>query len=114
MADSTSRKVIEYVADVRKVLTGLKKLEKQEKKVGTAFGKTATKGLKQVGDTLGKISKTRVSKVTKDLDRFANTTTKVSKVLRDARGNLTRFTKTTRIGADGVARTSKSFQTLDI
>ena len=109
MANTADRKVIAYVADISDVKAKLKQLQRINTKVSDTIGKDLGTGLKQVGDSLGKISTTDTQRGFNDL---ANTTHKTSQVMQNLDGSLVKVTKTTKVNSKGVATVSKSYQDL--
>ena len=110
MASSADRKVIAYIADVSDIKSKLRQLEALNKRFGGKLGTDLSKGLKQVGTTLGSIS-------TKDaragLDNLANTSTKTSDTFKKLDGSLIKVTKTTKVNSKGVAQVTNSYKNLD-
>jgi len=113
MPESTSRKIIEYIADMSDVLSKLRQLDIANQRVAKGLGAGFSKNLQTVGEGYGKIAKTDTAKLSKDINHLAGTTTSWSQNVKDANGNLGKFTETTKVNAKGVATTTTSFQKLD-
>jgi len=113
MADSTSRKIIEYVADMRDVFRKLQQLNLANRKVAKTLSTDFTKNLKTVGNSYSKIAKTDTRQLSTGIDDLKNTTASWSQTVKGADGQLAKFTETTKVNAKGVARTTRSFQDLD-
>ena len=112
MADSTSRKIIEYVADMKDVFRKLKTLDSANKKAANSLGTGFSKNLKTIGEGYGKIAKTDTSKLSGNITQLGNTTSKWSQTVKGADGQLLKLTETTKINDKGVVKTTQSYQNL--
>jgi len=113
MADATSRKIIEYTADMKDVFSKLRRLDTANRKAAKGLGTDFNKNLKAIGEGYGKIATTDTRQLTGNITNLAGKTSSWSQVVKDADGNLGKFTETTRINNKGVATTTTSFQKLD-
>ena len=110
MASSADRKVISYVADVQDVKSKLKELQRLNSKFSKGVGTGMSKEFKQVGKSLGSI---KTSEAKKGLNDLANTSTKTSQTFKKLDGSLVSVTKSTRVNAKGVAKTTTAYKDLD-
>ncbi len=110
MASSADRKVISYVADVQDVKRKLKELQRLNSKFSKGVGTGMSKEFKQVGKSLGSI---KTSEAKKGLNDLANTSTKTSQTFKKLDGSLVSVTKSTRVNAKGVAKTTTAYKDLD-
>ena len=64
MPESTSRKIIEYIADMSDITGKLKRLDTANKRVAKRLGVDFSKNLKTIGDGYGQIAKTDTRQLT--------------------------------------------------
>lgn len=114
MPDTSSRKVIEYTADIRDVRNKLAVLLRVQRQLAkNATGELAG-GFKRVGNAIGKIDRTSGFKKTADgLQRVTTETNKTSQTIQGLDGKMVRVTTTTKKLANGTTSVSRSFQDVD-
>lgn len=110
MANSADRKVIAYVADIKDVKAKLRELQRLNSHLSKGLGTDVAQGYKKVGQSLGQIKTTKISK---GLDSLANTSTRTSQTLKKLDGSLVQVTNTSKVNSKGVARVTTSYKDLD-
>jgi hypothetical protein len=114
MADSTSTKIIQYVGEMSNIFRQLDQLEAKNRKLAGTLSTDANKGFQTIGTGLGKITQQfKLDPVTKELQATGIATQSFSENIKDADGNLSKFTSTTKTSADGTVTVNKSFTDLD-
>lgn len=112
MADTVSRKVIEYVANTAKALTSIKTLEEANRRLVTVFGKHAPRAVKVLGTSLDSIKSRKVIDG-KGVERTIPVFQKLGTNIQTADGKLQTFTHNQQVLRDGTIKTTGSLTNLD-
>ena len=97
MADTKSRKIIEYVGEMSDLFTKLGQLEKANQRIAKSLGSDFTKNLKQVSDGYGKLGKASIKKLPNEMKDLIGTTSQTSQIIKDTNGDFLKLTKTVSI-----------------
>lgn len=112
MADSTSQKIIQYVADISDVLQNLNTLNQANQHIASNIGQDFSKSAKSIGHSFGKISKTEIID-NKGALQSITVLDRVSQKIKDVDGSLGQYTKTIKTNKDGTRSVTNEFQKLD-
>jgi len=110
MANTTDAKIIAYVADISDIKSKLKELENINTKLSGKIGQDLSKGIKQVGKSINQVSTTETKE---GLDSLANTSVKTTDKFKALDGTMIQMTKTTKVNAKGVSKTTTAFKEMD-
>jgi len=112
MADSTSRKVIEYVSNIAPALRGIQTLEALNKKLISSFGKDAPRAVQDLGRSIDKI-KTKNIIDEKGIAKSIPVIDQVGRSFQTADGKAMTFTQTSKLLKDGTVSTTNSLGKMD-
>ena len=112
MIDSTSTKIINYIADTQDVLQKIGQIARANERMSKNLGKDFTKSLKIIDQGVGKISKTEIFD-SKGIKKSTSAVEKFSQTVKLADGSLGKYTETTKTSHDGTQKVSRSFSDLN-
>lgn len=112
MADTSSQKVIQYVADTRDVLSKIGQIIKANQTMAKNLGNDFTKSIKTIDQGVGKLSKIDVFD-SKGVLQSSQAVEKFSNNIKLADGSLGKYTETVKSNADGTKSINRSFSDLD-
>ena len=113
MADTTSTKVIQYVADVNDVLRKLSVINSANKRVAGALSTDFNQSFTKVGDGLGKVSaKFKLDPVTKQFDKTGESVQTFNSIIKESDGTLKKVSQTYQTTAKGSKLLSTSITDL--
>jgi len=112
MADTVSRKTIEYIANTATALRSIKKLEQANRRLVTAFGKDAPKAVKVLGTSLSDIKSKKIIDE-KGIQRTIPVFQKLGTTIQTADGKVQTFTENQKFLKNGTAKVTGSLQNMD-
>jgi len=112
MADTTSRKVIEYIADTTDVLRKIGEMARANQQMSQRLGKDFTGSLKTINQGVGKLSKTEIFDA-QGIQTSSKAVESFSQQIKSADGSMSKYTETMRVNADGTKSVTRSYGDLD-
>ncbi|HUU88104.1 MAG TPA: phage tail tape measure protein, partial [Candidatus Glassbacteria bacterium] len=113
MADSTSTKIIQYIAEIGDVINKLNAIDAKSQQVGKNLGTNFTRSIDVVQKGLGSIGSKEIAKPTKDGIKTINESLQsTSSIIKDSDGAFKKFTETTRENSEGLKVVTKSSKDL--
>lgn len=109
---ATHRKVIEYVADTRKAIRDIRRLEEANRRMMRGLGNDVGKVTKVIGKDFQKLSRTQIFDPNKN-KQFSTSMSQVSQQVKLVDGRVGTLTETVRTNAKGVKSTATSFKDLN-
>ena len=110
MPDTTSTKVIQYIAHIGDILRKLNTIESANKKVAGSLSQNFGKGFKKIGTGVGKISTefTKFNKETGKFDKVGKSVQTFNSIIQDSDGSIKKVTESYKTSAKGAKSLSAS------